>query len=141
MGQPLSPDFLETLLRMYQDARILYEQEEYYNCCYLSGYVLECALKYEFSTIDDLKQRFYPLKAFSFIFDPKKFLILGQKGVGKTALFSALKNKEYACSLAQYLGVSTEQYERMEWIVGASNDSAYRELATLIKSPGEIRSF
>ncbi len=40
------PDFLSTLGRMYTDARLLYEKKEYYNCCYLSGYVLECALKY-----------------------------------------------------------------------------------------------
>ncbi len=39
-------DFLSTLERMYKDSRILYEKEEYYNCCYLCGYVLECALKY-----------------------------------------------------------------------------------------------
>lgn len=46
MDRKLPPNFLETLLRMYNDAKILYSKEEYYNCCYLSGYVLECALKY-----------------------------------------------------------------------------------------------
>lgn len=46
MDRKLPPNFLETLSRMYQDAKILYGEEEYYNCCYLSGYVLECALKY-----------------------------------------------------------------------------------------------
>lgn len=40
------PDFLATLERMYKDAKLLFEEKEYYNCCYLSGYVLECALKY-----------------------------------------------------------------------------------------------
>lgn len=39
-------DYLKTLERMYKDSRILYEKEEYYNCCYLCGYLLECALKY-----------------------------------------------------------------------------------------------
>lgn len=39
-------DYLKTLERMYKDSRILYNAEEYYNCCYLCGYVLECALKY-----------------------------------------------------------------------------------------------
>ena len=43
MGQV---DFLETLQRMYKDSRILFQNGEYYNCCYLCGYVLECALKY-----------------------------------------------------------------------------------------------
>lgn len=40
------PDFLETLERMYRDSKILFEKGEYYNSCYLCGYVLECALKY-----------------------------------------------------------------------------------------------
>ncbi len=40
------PDYLSTLHRMYKDSKILYEKGEYYNSCYLSGYVLECALKY-----------------------------------------------------------------------------------------------
>ena len=39
-------DFLSTLQRMHKDSKILFENEEYYNSCYLSGYVLECALKY-----------------------------------------------------------------------------------------------
>ena len=39
-------DYLSTLQRMYRDSKILYENGEYYNSCYLSGYVLECALKY-----------------------------------------------------------------------------------------------
>lgn len=40
------PDFLKTLERMYHDSKILYEKGEYYNSCYLAGYVLECALKF-----------------------------------------------------------------------------------------------
>lgn len=40
------PDFLKTLERMYRDSQILFEKEEYYNSCYLCGYVLECALKF-----------------------------------------------------------------------------------------------
>lgn len=43
MGQV---NFLETLERMYKDSRILFQNEEYYNCCYLCGYILECTLKY-----------------------------------------------------------------------------------------------
>ena len=61
------PDFLSTLGRMYTNAKLLYRNAEYYNCCYLSGYVLECALKYllcQFGlksdgtryTISDIKQ-------------------------------------------------------------------------------------
>ena len=40
------PDFLKTLERMHHDSKILFEEGEYYNSCYLSGYVLECALKF-----------------------------------------------------------------------------------------------
>ena len=40
------PDFLQTLERMKRDSKILFEEGEYYNSCYLSGYVLECALKF-----------------------------------------------------------------------------------------------
>ncbi len=40
------PDFLKTLERMYHDSKILFEEGEYYNSCYLCGYVLECALKF-----------------------------------------------------------------------------------------------
>lgn len=46
MPQMQQIDFLKTLERMYKDSRILYEKGEYYNCCYLCGYILECALKY-----------------------------------------------------------------------------------------------
>ena len=46
MPQMLPVDFLNTLERMYKDSRILYEKGEYYNCCYLCGYILECALKF-----------------------------------------------------------------------------------------------
>ena len=42
--QPI--DFLKTLQRMYKDSKILFQSGEYYNCCYLCGYILECALKY-----------------------------------------------------------------------------------------------
>lgn len=39
-------DFLETMKRMYRDSQILFQNGEYYNCCYLCGYILECGLKY-----------------------------------------------------------------------------------------------
>ena len=40
------PDFLKTLERMHHDSKLLFEEGEYYNSCYLCGYVLECALKF-----------------------------------------------------------------------------------------------
>ncbi|MDE6052510.1 MAG: hypothetical protein K2G55_01830 [Lachnospiraceae bacterium] len=41
---------METLERMYKDSRILFQKGEYYNCCYLCGYILECAIKYILQT-------------------------------------------------------------------------------------------
>ena len=49
----------------------------------IMGDLETAAAEDEFSTTDDLRNNFYPLQAFSFIFEPKKFLILGQKGVEK----------------------------------------------------------
>lgn len=39
-------DYLNTALRMRDDAKILFEKDRYYNACYLSGYVAECYTKY-----------------------------------------------------------------------------------------------
>lgn len=108
----------------------------------IMGDLETAAAEDEFSTADDLRNNFYPLQAFSFIFEPKKFLILGQKGVGKTALFSALKNKEYAVSLAKYLNAETKQYEQMEWLVGTSNaTSGYNDIVPLLSEPESVRAF
>ena len=107
----------------------------------IMGDLETAAAEDEFSSLAELQNKFYPLQAFSFIFDPKKFLIQGQKGVGKTALFSALRHKEYAVSLAGYLGVDTAQYERMDWLVGTSNETAYGEFAPLLKETERIRAF
>lgn len=46
MPQMGEVNFLMTLKRMYHDSKILFQKGEYYNCCYLCGYVLECTLKY-----------------------------------------------------------------------------------------------
>ncbi|SFR83054.1 hypothetical protein [Anaeromicropila populeti] len=32
----------DTAFRMYKDLTILYENKRWFNCCYLSGYVVEC---------------------------------------------------------------------------------------------------
>ena len=108
----------------------------------IMGGLETAAAEDEFSTTDDLRDNFYPLQAFSFIFDPRKFLVLGQKGVGKTALFSALKDKEYAVSLARYVGANTRQYERMEWLVGTSDTTPrYHDAAPLLAKNQAIRAF
>lgn len=95
----------------------------------------------EFATEQDLINKFYPLKGYTFIFDPRKFLVLGQKGVGKTALFSALKNNEYAKALAKYLNVSTEHYEHTEWVVGTSQMSNYVDIFRCLEGEEQIRAF
>lgn len=95
----------------------------------------------EFATKKDLQNNFYPLKGYTFIFDPRKFLVLGQKGVGKTALFSALKNNEYAKALAKYLNVNIEQYEHTEWIVGTSQATNYIDIFGCLSNEEQIRGF
>ncbi len=95
----------------------------------------------EFSTEQSLIDNFYPLKGYTFIFDTRKFLVLGQKGVGKTALFSALKNNEYAKALAKYLNVNTEQYEHTEWIVGTSQETDYTDIFCCLKGEEQVRAF
>lgn len=78
----------------------------------------------EYKTIEDLKKYFYPRKDYKFIFDTSKFLILGEKGVGKTALFSVLSHPDYAKALAKYCGVNDE-ISKAEWITGLERDSPY----------------
>ncbi len=95
----------------------------------------------EFASLKDLTDNFYPLKGYTFIFDTRKFLVLGQKGVGKTALFSALKNNDYAKALAKYLNVSTSQYEHTEWVVGTSQRTNYIDIFPCLKDDEQIRAF
>jgi hypothetical protein len=72
----------------------------------------------EFNSSEDLVNKFYPLREHRFIFDTEKFLILGPKGSGKTALFSVLEHREYAEKLASYLGLTTESIQSTHWITG-----------------------
>lgn len=107
----------------------------------IMGGLETAAAEDEFSTEKDLQDNFYPLKGYTFIFDKRKFLVFGQKGVGKTALFSALKNNGYARALARYLGVSTEQYECTKWIVGTSQATDHVDIFGCLASEEQIRGF
>lgn len=99
------------------------------------------AAEEEFSTKQSLSSNFYPLRGYTFIFDTRKFLVLGQKGVGKTALFSALKNNNYAKALAKYLKVGTEQYEHTKWIVGTSQETDFTDIFRCLKSEEQVSAF
>lgn len=99
------------------------------------------AAEEEFSTAQSLCSNFYPLKGYTFIFDTRKFLVLGQKGVGKTALFSALKNNNYAKALAKYLQVGTGQYEHTKWIVGTSQETDFTDIFRCLKSEEQVSAF
>lgn len=99
------------------------------------------AAEEEFSTEQSLCNNFYPLKGYTFIFDARKFLVLGQKGVGKTALFSALKNNNYAKALAKYLQVGTKQYEHTKWIVGTSQETDFTDIFRCLKSEEQVSAF
>ena len=99
------------------------------------------AAEEEFASLQNLTDNFYPLKGYTFIFDPRKILVLGQKGVGKTALFSALKNNDYAKALAKYLNISTDQYEHTQWVVGTSQTTNYIDVFSCLKCDEQIRAF
>ena len=105
------------------------------------GGLQTAAAEDEFASLQDLNNNFYPLKGYTFIYDPRKFLVLGQKGVGKTALFSALKNNDYAKALAKYLNVSANQYEHTQWVVGTSQTTNYIDIFPCLKSSEQIRAF
>lgn len=76
----------------------------------------------EFITEIDLKQKFYPRKDYKYIFEKDKFLILGEKGVGKTALFSVLSHQNYAEGLAKYCDIISQEIENTKWIIGFEKD-------------------
>ncbi|MBN2091614.1 AAA family ATPase [candidate division KSB1 bacterium] len=79
----------------------------------------------EFKTLEDLKERFYPRKDFKYIFDRNKFLILGEKGIGKTALFSVLSHQNYALALADYCGTTISEIDNTKWIIGLDKTKEY----------------
>lgn len=70
----------------------------------------------EFKEEEDLINFFYPRKDYRYMFEPNKFLILGDKGTGKTALFSVLNHHDYARHLAEYCGVNSSLLQHSKWI-------------------------
>lgn len=83
------------------------------------------AAESEYKDLTDLTKYFYPRKDYKYIFDTEKFLVLGEKGAGKTALFSVLSNEYYTKELSNYCGVS-QSNEKIEWIVGLNTDGVRR---------------
>lgn len=80
------------------------------------------ASEIEFKDESDLKKYFYPRIDYKYIFEKDKFLILGEKGVGKTALFSVLSHRNYTEALAKFCGVNTLEIENTRWIIGLEKD-------------------
>lgn len=97
----------------------------------------------EFNSIEDLRKRFYPLKDHKYIFDNNKFLVIGSKGSGKTALYSVLKYPEYARALAKYVDVSSNDINKTEWVVGLGigKDFPASENFETIGATGDIRFY
>lgn len=83
------------------------------------------AAEYEFHTSEDLLNKFYPRKDYKFIFDRNKYLILGEKGAGKTALYAVLSNKESAIDLAAYCEINDGEMQSSTWIKGLDRTSDY----------------
>lgn len=86
---------------------------------------ITAASEHEFLNKEELKKRFLPRKDYKFIFEYDRFLILGEKGVGKTALFTVLSQTEYAKHLAEYCGISHEDFSNAEWLIGLENNENY----------------
>ena len=91
----------------------------------------------EFKTEADLVKKFYPRKDYRFIFDRSKFLILGEKGAGKTALYAVLTHNNYAKELAKYCETNTQELQHTTWIKGLDDseefpsETNFRSLKTL----------
>ncbi len=95
----------------------------------------------EFLTENDLENSFYPMSAYSFIFEPRKFLVLGDKGMGKTALFMVLKHNSYARKLAQFIQSDIKHYQNTSWVVGTDITKNYKNTSNLIVEKKVIRPF
>ena len=76
------------------------------------------AAEYEFEDLNKLRSNFYPRKDYRFIFDKTKYLILGEKGVGKTALFAVLNNQEYAKALGKFCEINETDLIHTSWTKG-----------------------
>jgi AAA domain len=72
----------------------------------------------ELATMDDLKNNFYPRRDYKFIFDRNRFLVLGEKGSGKTALYAVLTHELYAKSLAKFCDINNDEIPSTNWIKG-----------------------
>ncbi len=83
------------------------------------------ASEYEFKSDDDLKKNFYPRKDYRFIFDKNKYLILGEKGAGKTALYAVLSHKSYAVDLAKFCDINDSEMQATTWVKGLDRVHGY----------------
>jgi len=107
------------------------DDKDFINTSSSNEEVLECIVnidkgagtsEVEFQKEKDLTKYFYPRKVYKYIFDEKKLLILGEKGVGKTALFSVLSHKNYVNALADFCGVDTNEIKDTKWVIGFDKD-------------------
>lgn len=83
------------------------------------------AAENEFPDSHSLRNKFYPLKEYRYIFDNNKFIITGAKGSGKTALFNVLKCPEYAHKLAKYVEVKSDFIDKTKWITGLDSSGDF----------------
>ncbi len=83
------------------------------------------ASEYEFKELKNLTNSFYPRKDYKFIFDKNKYLILGEKGAGKTALYAVLSHKEYAFALAEYCEANDAEISKTIWVKGLDITNEY----------------
>lgn len=86
---------------------------------------VSASAEYEFDSLAKLTCNFYPRKDYRFIFDKTKYLILGEKGAGKTALYAVLDQPEYARALAEYCEMNDSEMRATTWVKGLDKTADY----------------
>ena len=82
----------------------------------------------ELVTLEDLTMNFYPRKDYKFIFDRNRFLVLGEKGSGKTALYAVLTHESYAKALAKFCDIKNDEIFNTTWIKGLDTTDEFPSL-------------
>ncbi|WP_053404473.1 hypothetical protein [Persicobacter sp. CCB-QB2] len=121
-------DHISYFLRKNSGKELKLSEENEFNDKVLNAMtksVTNGAAENEFNSDEDLKNRFYPTKSYRYIFDKNSFLVLGEKGSGKTALFTVLKHQNYTKALASYCDADNKNLNDLDWKVGYESETNF----------------